>query len=157
MGDFERKGAALFSALIRIKRKIGKLRGFGAYPQLSNIGIKIIKEHKDNCNDGLKISDFAKKLNISKPAATQIISELERNGFVEKIIDQCDKRKTYVKLSEKGEDKFFEIQKKHLEIFDSIAEKFDDNDFGEFIRLIDKFNLFLDDYLANQNNDEREK
>lgn len=42
-------------------------------------------------------------------------------------------------------------------MFNGVAEKFDDNDFDEFIRLIDKFNLFLDDYLADQNNGERVK
>ena len=157
MADSEKKGAALFSALINIKRKMVKLREFGAYPQLSNIGIKVIKDHQNNYKDGLKISDFAKKLSISKPAATQIISELEKNGLVQKITDQSDKRKTYVKLTDKGDTKFFEIQKKHLEMFNGVAEKFDDNDFNEFIRLIEKFNLFLDDYLADQNNSEREK
>lgn len=48
----------------------------------------------------ITVSDLAKRLNLSKPAVTQKINELEKLGMIVKTRSEEDKRVYYISLSE---------------------------------------------------------
>lgn len=48
----------------------------------------------------ITVSDLAKRLNLSKPAVTQKVNELEKLGMVVKTQSELDKRVYYISLSE---------------------------------------------------------
>jgi DNA-binding MarR family transcriptional regulator len=52
----------------------------------------------------LTISDLAKRLNITKQAAGQIVDDMQRRGFVERGADPHDARARPVRLSARGRE-----------------------------------------------------
>lgn len=52
--------------------------------------------------DGIKISDVADYLKISRPSTTTLIKKLEKYGLVEKIAQPRNDRNTLVRLTRKG-------------------------------------------------------
>ncbi len=48
------------------------------------------------------VSDLKKYMHISAPAITQFINILHFKGYIEKVSDPLDKRKSLIALSEKG-------------------------------------------------------
>ncbi|MGL5327985.1 MAG: MarR family transcriptional regulator [Peptostreptococcaceae bacterium] len=61
--------------------------------------INIVHLYIINHYDKITVSDLAKKLNLSKPAVTQKINELEKLGMVIKTQSKEDKRVYYISLS----------------------------------------------------------
>lgn len=53
-------------------------------------------------NDGRKQEDLAKELNIDKGTTARAISNLEKHGYVTKVVDEADKRANRVYLTSKA-------------------------------------------------------
>src|SRR5689334_13295535 len=51
---------------------------------------------------GLKVSEIGNRLAIATPTATQQITALESQGYVERSVDPHDRRVVRVRLTEKG-------------------------------------------------------
>lgn len=51
----------------------------------------------------MTMSDLAEKINRDKSTTTVLVRKLEREGFVEGIIDSKDKRSRFIKLTDKGQ------------------------------------------------------
>jgi DNA-binding MarR family transcriptional regulator len=57
------------------------------------------------CREGpLRLTTLAAKEGISQPSMTQLITRLERQGFVARIADPEDGRATLVNITERGQD-----------------------------------------------------
>lgn len=50
----------------------------------------------------VSVSDLKKYMHISAPAITQFVNILQFKGYIEKVSDPLDKRKSLIALSEKG-------------------------------------------------------
>ena len=65
----------------------------------------------------VELSQVHKWLNIDKSTTTRMIRPLLVNGFIDKFYQFGDKRKIYLKISEKGLDSVLDIKKE----FDQLA------------------------------------
>jgi len=65
-------------------------------------------------------SDLARKLEVSKPSVTAIVSKLIQKGYVQKVQSNEDKRSHFLFLTKKGE----ELSQIHENIHHQIAQHF---------------------------------
>ncbi len=83
-------------------------------------------------------SDLAKRLEVSKPSVTAIVSKLMQKGYVEKVQSEEDRRSFYVLLTDKGKA----LSQMHANIHRRIAEHFtqalDEHELHQFARLLNK-------------------
>lgn len=88
--------------------------------------------------DDIKLSDIAKRLKVTLPAVTHKVQTLEHAGLITKLKDANDLRKTYVKLTDKGQALVLSSKETYyqplLEIMDAIGEE----DKQHFIRILEK-------------------
>jgi DNA-binding MarR family transcriptional regulator len=66
------------------------------------------------------ILELARRLGINASAVTRRVQELERLGWVQRLPDQSDRRRSSVKLSAKGRKQFVQIHEHTHEFEDSI-------------------------------------
>lgn len=89
----------LFEKLERIYNKIQKLNIDGNIRCLTQNELHIISNID---NDDMTVNDLAKKLDLTMGTVSIAINKLENKQFIERIKDNHDKRKVYVRLTEKG-------------------------------------------------------
>ncbi len=71
----------------------------------------------------MKISELSNKLGLSNSTTSGIIDRLEKQGIVERIRSQEDKRIVYVRLSQKSEEMHHSFHKTAEENFEKLLEK----------------------------------
>jgi DNA-binding MarR family transcriptional regulator len=54
--------------------------------------------------EGLRLTDLANLADITKQSAGEIVTDLERNGYVERVPDPADKRAKLIRLTTRGEE-----------------------------------------------------
>lgn len=86
----------------------------------------------------ISFGEFAEILKVTKPSVTEIVNKLIKLGVVEKAQCTQDKRKYYIKLTEKGRNiarlPFLAEQK----VVDMIVDSLNDDEIDLFINLIKK-------------------
>lgn len=96
-------------------------------------------------NDGNNTpSGLAKKLNITTARIARALNTLESKCYIERINDENDKRKTYIKLTDIGE-KYLEKEKNCRDKFlENIIKGLSDDELESFINIFEKMakNIF---------------
>lgn len=88
--------------------------------------------------DGLKFKELAKKLEMDGSTLTSILDRLERLDLVERRNDPEDRRSLLVFLKEKAKRKINEIAHLADELDQEIKERFSDEEFATFERVLEK-------------------
>lgn len=102
--------------------------------QLSQLHyLKIIDRTVD-----ITFGKFAEILNVTKPSVTEIVNKLIRLGCVEKTRCSADKRKFYIKLTDKGRNIARLQYLSEQRVVDIIVKSLDDEEIDTFIQLIKK-------------------
>lgn len=73
---------------------------------------------------GIGTSDIQKDLHISKPSVSQTLNNLERKGYVVRMIDPADRRKITVTLTPEGKKVLADAQQYYAETLDRTLEQF---------------------------------
>jgi DNA-binding MarR family transcriptional regulator len=55
-----------------------------------------------NAEDGMSMSEIAKKMNHTTAAATGLVDRLEKFGYVERAMSELDRRKVLVRIQPRG-------------------------------------------------------
>lgn len=108
-----------------------------------------------SCKEEITMQELGEELCVTKPRVTALVSELLEKDFVVQSIDEKDKRKKYIKLSERGIE-YLESHKKAYEAwFKSMWDKFDAREKEAFNILLTKTNLVLrEEILDKEDNNE---
>lgn len=93
-------------------------------------------------NDGVKFKELAKSLDMDGSTLTSILDRLERQDFLERRDDPEDKRSLLVFLTEKAKQSLAEITCLAEKLNQEIKERFSDEEFATFERVLEK--LYLD-------------
>ena len=64
----------------------------------------------DNQDKEIFVKDIEKRLNISKSVASNLVKRMEKNGFVDLIASDKDKRYKTVRLTELGKEKAVAVE-----------------------------------------------
>ncbi len=101
----------------------------------------IMFEIKDGNNTP---SGLAKKLNITTARIARALNTLENKGYIERNNDDNDKRKTYIKLTNIGEEKLDKEKKCRDKFLENIIKGLSDDELESFINIFEKMakNIF---------------
>ena len=93
-------------------------------------------------NDNIAISELARETALGKTTLTSMLDRLEQSGYIVRNIDNKDKRKTLVALSEKSKS----IENRHEAVSKEMASLFYE---GLTENQIDEFESLLKHILSN--------
>lgn len=79
---------------------------------------------------------LSKKAEVTKATMTGLIVGLEKQGFIEKIPNPCDKRSYLVELSQKGIDMLEKILPIHYELIAKLMSPLNNKQLQEFTSLL---------------------
>ncbi|MCX8058349.1 MAG: MarR family transcriptional regulator [Spirochaetes bacterium] len=74
-------------------------------------------------NKSLKAKDIASNLDISRPAASEILTKLEKYEYIQKTKNPKDNRETYFSLSKKGEKVINSVIKQRVKFIKQIFKE----------------------------------
>lgn len=94
-------------------------------------------KHKQN-NYQLLPSDISKSLDMTSPRVSNILSTLEKKGYIRRDFSTVDRRKVYIYITDDGEKYVNEIAEESKKIFKSIIEKLGEHDAHELVRIINR-------------------
>ena len=103
-----------------------------------------------SCKEKITMQELGEELHVTKPRVTALVSELLEKGFVVQSIDEKDKRKKYLSLSEKGVECIESHRKAYETWFKSMWDKFDAREKEAFNILLTKTNLVLREELKDK-------
>jgi DNA-binding MarR family transcriptional regulator len=89
-------------------------------PTPAQMGIMILLE--ETATRQVSTQDFAKRLRISTPAITQLITALIKKKLVKRTANQKDARKIVLTITPKGKKQLVRVKKIHDELFSRIFE-----------------------------------
>ncbi|MCX8075342.1 MAG: MarR family transcriptional regulator [Clostridia bacterium] len=100
--------------------------------------ITLLLLHKMCKNEGISLSMLREEIRLAPSTTTAIISELEKDELIERIIDKEDRRNIFIKITDKGikqaKNEYNEFKRKISKFADYMGEE----DFKEFLRLAEK-------------------
>lgn len=146
----------LFQSILRIKKAMGRPSVLGKLPQGTFVVLHAILENGsklDFIDDedliGITVSDLSNVLQVSRPAISRTINELENKGFVKRVSTRSDRRLVYVCIAPLGEDVLHTAWQRTNEGLKTVIEKMGEQDIHELIRILDKLHNVVYD-LANK-------
>lgn len=92
---------------------------------------------KEN-NTQLCMSDLSQLIDITKPAASQAVSKLERMGMIKRSWAKRDRRRVMVNLTPKGLVALEHLYENIIEFIIEKLHKMEDDELSFFVRLMDK-------------------
>lgn len=92
---------------------------------------------------GIKASDLSNKLRITPAAVTHMLNSLEKDRYIERISDSCDRRIVLVKATEKAREIINEMHDSFLKKFEGLTNFLGENDTRELVRLLNKSLVYL--------------
>ena len=103
-----------------------------------------------SCKEKITMQELGEELHVTKPRVTALVGELLEKYFVVQSIDEKDKRKKYLSLSEKGIECIESHRKAYEAWFESMWNKFDAREKEAFNILLTKTNLVLREELQEK-------
>ena len=103
-----------------------------------------------SCKEKITMQELGEELHVTKPRVTALVGELLEKDFVVQSIDEKDKRRKYLSLSEKWIECIELHRKAYEEWFKSIWDKFDAREKEAFNILLTKTNLVLREEIQDK-------
>lgn len=139
----------LFSTLEQFRcvdKGVNRKSGLGGKP------ISMLMMIGQLTKDGpVSVTDLKKYMFISAPAITQFINILHFKGYIEKISDPSDKRKSLIALSEKGQKELKRFKEKLKQNMGLMVRHLGESDTRTLNEILTKIVMF---YMEQGENDE---
>ena len=101
-----------------------------------------------NCK--VNISEISKNLSITPPSTTEFVKNLIKKGYLEKHIDQNDKRFIEITLTDKGEKIVQELKEYFNGLFSGIIERLGYEKSELLLELLDTINIYFNEWYSSQ-------
>ncbi|HHV45824.1 MAG TPA: MarR family transcriptional regulator [Tissierellia bacterium] len=139
----EEKGARLLYSCLNMRRQLNKLISDGNLSQgeyfvLRNLWISSNDLSNEDKKGYVKAADLSDKLELSRPAITRILNNLEHRGLITRNIDKKDRRSINIELTQAGIEAIENANKRILSIAERIVASLGDFEADKLIELIDK-------------------
>ena len=84
---------------------------------------------------GTSVKNIAAMLGVSSSAATQLVNELVRTGYVQRKTSKKDKRELDLVISKKGKKQLGLMKRDYLKMMSELFYQLDDKDLATFSKL----------------------
>ena len=92
----------------------------------------------DSYEGGVKQKDLRKELEVSPAAVSELVSKLEKDGYVERKVDANDKRATVISLTELGAARAAELADEKNERFEKTFKALTAKEREQLLKLLEK-------------------
>lgn len=86
---------------------------------------------------------LSEKLNVTTPRIASILNSLENKGYIKRICDETDRRKSLVTITQKGNELAQNVKNKLLKKIILVIKEVDQKDVREYIRISTKIKDIL--------------
>lgn len=104
----------------------------------NNTRFMLVILHSIDEGKPVMISQISQKMEISNAASTQIVDNLEKQGWVHRIQDENDRRVIWVDLTEKGNKILKQTFKETSKMMEGLIQFIGEEDFDHLNRILDK-------------------
>ena len=137
-----------FEALARIERHNQTIMGIKKGEVRVLLCIEFLSNEKE-CK--VNVSEISKRLSITSPSTTEFIKHLTNKGYIEKYVNQNDKRVIEIRLTDKGKKIVQDLEKYFNSLFSGLIERLGSEQSELFIELLDKVNSYFDEWYSDIN------
>ena len=88
--------------------------------------------------DATSVTELAEQLSVSSSAATQVVNELVRKGYVLRHTDPSDRRKTRLSLSAGANKELVRMKREMISRFEKLYAALSDSEFKTYLALQEK-------------------
>ena len=92
----------------------------------------------DSYEGGVKQKDLRKELDVSPAAVSELVSKLEKDGYVERKVDPSDKRATLITLTELGAARAAELADEKNERYEKTFKALNAKEKEQLLKLLEK-------------------
>ena len=135
-----------FENLSRIERHNQTVMGIKKSEARVLLCVEFIHEEK-KCK--VNISEISKNLSITPPSTTEFVKNLINKGYLEKNIDQKDKRFIEITLTDEGKEIVKGLKEYFNSLFSGIIERLGTEQSKLLIELLDIVNIYFDEWYSN--------
>lgn len=105
---------------------------------------------KDNDGKHITVNELASNVNVSVPAVSKSLRNLEERGLIQRVTNQDCRRNTFVVISEKGE-KLYEYNKEKItQVLDKLMDTFSLDEILSAIEFHQKLDQLITSESINQ-------
>jgi len=137
-----------FENLSRIERHNQTVMGIKKSEARVLLCVEFLHEEK-KCK--VNISEISKNLSITPPSTTEFVKNLINKGYLEKQIDQKDKRFIEITLTDEGKEIVKGLKEYFDSLFSGIIERLGTEQSKLLIELLDIINIYFNEWYSNQN------
>ena len=137
----------IFENLSRLERHNQTILGVKKSEARVLLCVEFLHKAK-NCK--VNISEISKNLSITPPSTTEFVKNLIKKGYLEKHIDQNDKRFIEITLTDKGEKIVQELKEYFNGLFSGIIERLGYEKSELLLELLDTINIYFNEWYSSQ-------
>ena len=93
----------------------------------------------------VKVSEIARICGMAMAATSKAIRRLENEGYIERSMDDQDRRVVYISLTETGERTYREMLEKTNDDFTRLVGKMGEQEAQQFMRLLEKLTTIVEE------------
>ena len=105
--------------------------------------LSMLKVLCENEKEKMNITDLSNSLKITKSAVSQLVSKLEKKGFVKRKINLFDKKVNYITITEEARKGYEENTIKYNAVIEKVANQMGEKDSVELARLLEKLSNII--------------
>lgn len=137
----------IFENLSRLERHNQTILGVKKSEARVLLCVEFLHKEK-NCK--VNISEISKNLSITPPSTTEFVKNLIKKGYLEKHIDQNDKRFIEITLTDKGKKIVQELKEYFNSLFSGIIERLGYEKSELLLELLDTINIYFNEWYSSQ-------
>ena len=135
-----------FENLSRIERHNQTVMGIKKSEARILLCVEFLHEEK-KCK--VNISEISKSLSITPPSTTEFVKNLINKGYLEKHIDQKDKRFIEITLTDEGKEIVKGLKEYFDSLFSGIIKRLGTEQSKLLIELLDIVNMYFNEWYSN--------
>jgi len=143
MRNHHRRANEIFDTVHAVTRHLHRRTLFGDMTKAEFFILHMISHRGHECRDGITVTNIAHKLNATMAATSKMLRSVEEKGYVERTLDDSDRRVVYIGITEKGADVIANAKNLMDDRVDRIIEKVGEEDAAEFLRILRKIASIL--------------
>ena len=138
-----KKFVTVFENLGRIERHNQTLMGIKKSEARAMLCIDYLSEQEEA---KVTISEISKNLSIASPTVTELVKVLTKKGYLERKVNEKDKRFVEVALTDTGKKIVEDITQYYNDLFSGLVEKLGTEQSDLLVELLNQVNTYFDEW-----------